>query len=232
MRIVVNHLTRMRPGRICVAGIDVSTGEHVRPVLETTQLGRDMLVRSGGPFDIASVADLGATRHVGKPPETEDHVFDPKGATQAKVVAADKFWKLLMKIGKPTLAGIFGPALEARTPGCAVDLGQGNASLGCLIPASAPEIWVDGWDKIRIELTDGTLTPNLSVTDLRLYEDDQKTPRRKLVERIATRIKKGVGVVVAVGLARPWQKPGDTERRHWLQVNNIHLEDDPAWQLG
>ncbi len=232
MKIVVNHLTRMQPGYICVAGIDLATGEHVRPVLEGVRLSRDLLVRSGGPFDIASVADLGTTRHIGKPPENEDYVLNPNTATRVKDVVADKYWKLLMKTAKPTLAAIFGPALAARTPGCAIDLGQGNASLGCLIPAAAPEIWVDGWDKIRIELTDGTLTPNLSVTDLRLYEDDQKTPRRKLVDRIAARLKKGVGVVVAVGLARPWQKPGDTERRHWLQVNNLHLEDDPAWQLG
>jgi hypothetical protein len=55
-------------------------------------------------------------------------------------------------------------------------------------------------------------------------------PRRDLVGQIAARIAKGAGVIVAVGLSRPWQKLDDTVERHWLQVNNIHLEDDPAWQ--
>jgi hypothetical protein len=50
------------------------------------------------------------------------------------------------------------------------------------------------------------------------------------VGQIAARIAKGAGVIVAVGLSRPWQKLDDTVERHWLQVNNIHLEDDPAWQ--
>jgi hypothetical protein len=33
MRIVVNHLTRMQPGYICVAGMERQGGRHVRPVL-------------------------------------------------------------------------------------------------------------------------------------------------------------------------------------------------------
>jgi hypothetical protein len=39
-------------------------------------------------------------------------------------------------------------------------------------------------------------------------------------------------VILSVGLTRPFRKWGDSEERHWLQVNNIHLEDDPLWQLG
>jgi len=33
-----------------------------------------------------------------------------------------------------------------------------------------------------------------------------------------------------LGLTRPWRKRGDTAERHWLQVNNIHLRDDPLWR--
>ena len=84
--------------------------------------------------------------------------------------------------------------------------------------------------KIRLRLADGVYTVWLSVTDLRLYSDDQVTPRRDLVGQIAARIARGAGAIVAVGLSRPWQKLDDIVERHWLQVNNIHLEDDPAWQ--
>jgi hypothetical protein len=37
--------------------------------------------------------------------------------------------------------------------------------------------------------------------------------------------------ILSVGLTRPWQKRGDDAERHWLQLNNIHLRDDPLWQL-
>jgi hypothetical protein len=36
---------------------------------------------------------------------------------------------------------------------------------------------------------------------------------------------------LAVGLTRPWRKNGDTAQRHWLQVNNIHLEEDPLGEI-
>lgn len=44
------------------------------------------------------------------------------------------------------------------------------------------------------------------------------------------RIQRGVAVILSVGLARAFQVSGDTARRHWLQVNDLHLEDDPAWK--
>ena len=94
---------------------------------------------------------------------------------------------------------------------------------------SSPALQVNSYGKIRLRLTDGAYTAWLSVTDLRLYKDDQVTPRPELVGQIAARIAKGARVIVAVGLSRPWQKLDDTAERHWLQVNNIHLEDDPAW---
>jgi hypothetical protein len=72
---------------------------------------------------------------------------------------------------------------------------------------------------------------DLSVNDLRLYEADHRTPRRDLVSSVQQRLKSGVEAILSVGLTRPWQKRGDTAERHWLQVNNIHLEDDPLWQL-
>jgi hypothetical protein len=69
------------------------------------------------------------------------------------------------------------------------------------------------------------------VNDLRLYQRDGRTPRRDLFASVEERLKSGVEAILSVGLTRPWQKRSDTAARHWLQVNNIHLEDDPLWQL-
>lgn len=79
-------------------------------------------------------------------------------------------------------------------------------------------------------MNDGTFHVDLSVTDLRLYAKDQKTPRAKVIADVQRRIQQGMGVILSVGLARAFQVSGDTARRHWLQVNNLHLEDDPVWK--
>jgi hypothetical protein len=52
------------------------------------------------------------------------------------------------------------------------------------------------------------------------------------VQSVQKRLEAGVETILSVGLTRPWQKRGDDAERHWLQLNNIHLEDNPLWRLG
>lgn len=230
MRIIVNHLTMMQPGYICVAGVDVSSGQHVRPVLRS-RLTTDLLTLNGGPFAIAALVELGTVKCCGYAPETEDCYFDPKAARAIRLIPHALFWGLLQHIARDNLAQIFGPALRSFRRGCVVDLEQGEASLGCLIPAVPPRLYVNEYGKTRVLITDGTFTVDLSVTDLRLCDTDHRTPKRALVERIDAKMRSGVGVILSVGLARPWRHPDDTAERHWLQVNNIHLEDGMVWPL-
>ena len=230
MRIVVNHLTRMQPGYICVAGIDVQDNQHIRPVLGGTRLTVDLLARNGGAFDVGRLVELGPTQPSGTAPETEDHTFDPGRLVSVRELSPASFWQLLTTVSCDKLVDIFGNDLKAQRNGCAVDEGQGNASLGCLRTATPPSITISRWGKIRAQVADGTFDVDLSVTDLRLYGTDQTTPRAKVIADVQRRIQRGVGVILSVGLARAFQVSGDTVRRHWLQVNNLYLEDDPAWK--
>ena len=230
MRIVVNHLTRMQPGYICVAGIDVQDNEHIRPVLGRERLTVGLLARNGGAFDMGRLVDLGPTQPSGTAPETEDHAFDPSRLVSVRELSPASFWKLLTAVSCDRLTDIFGNDLKAQRHGCTVDEGQGNASLGCLRTATPPSITINRWNKIRAQVADGTFDVDLSVTDLRLYEKDQKTPRAKVIDDVQRRIQRGVRVILSVGLARAFQARGDAARRHWLQVNNLNLEDDPAWK--
>src|SRR5215212_1951511 len=104
MRIVVNHLTRIREGYICVAGIDLETGTHVRPVLERTNLGITLLRKYRGPFDMAAIVDLGTTRYVGKAPELEDYQFVRERAHREEDMQPAEFWGLLQKLAQPDIA--------------------------------------------------------------------------------------------------------------------------------
>jgi hypothetical protein len=231
VQILVDHLTRMQPGYFCVAGVEVDTPRHVRPVLRHGRLTTDLLRPNGGPFDLGSIVDLGQTTNAGRAPELEDHRFDPSSTRWLLDDDPDDFWDTLDGVARESLTEIFGPALELWDESGTVDVGEGGASLGCLKPEKQPWLYVDHRGTVRMVLDYLIPSVDLSVNDLRLYERDGRTPRRDLVAGVQKRLKAGVETILSVGLTRPWQKRGDTAERHWLQVNNIHLEDDPLWQL-
>lgn len=231
MRIVINHLTRMQPGFICVAGLDPTTHQHIRPVLRG-RLSRALLRAEGGPFDIGALVELGETVDEGAAPEVEDRAFTAWRATYLRDYEPAAFWMLLRAPARQRLAGIFGPDLRPTGATCALDAGKGRASLGCLIPTGTPELAATDQGSVRMRLSDGALTVTVSVTDLRLYEDDQKTPRQEAVADLNARLARGVPVILSVGVSREWTRPGDAVPRHWLQVNGIHLQDRPTWRHG
>lgn len=230
MKIVVNHLTRMQMGRICVAGVDMATGKHVRPLLRDAHLTVNRLARNGGLFDIACAVDLGGISYAGHAPETEDYTFMPTRSRRLNDMPAAEFWELLSRVSHASLSDIFGADLTAHGETYVVDVGKGAASLGCLRPAQPPELTCNANGRIRLRLNDGARAAWLSVTDLRLFEPDLTTPHHEAVQRVARRLAQGTEAIIAVGLTRAWQKPGEPVSRHWLQVNNIHLKDDPVWQ--
>jgi hypothetical protein len=231
LQILVNHLTRMQPGYFCVAGLEANTPRHIRPVLRHGRLTIDLLSTGGGPFDIGARVDLGPTTHAPHAPELEDHRFDPSSTHRLSDDDPDAYWSTLDGVAQESLEEIFGSALELWDESGTVDVGEGQASLGCLRPEKQPWLYVDHRGTVRMVLDYLIPSVDLSVNDMRLYERDGRTPRRNLVDSVQRRLKAGVEIILSVGLTRPWQKWGDTEERHWLQVNNIHLEDNPLWQL-
>ena len=214
-----------------MAGVDVNTLRHVRPVLRYGRLTTGLLRPYGGPLDIGSVVDIGPTTYAGHAPELEDHHFDPARAMWLFDEDPDDYWDFLDGVARESLAEIFGAALELWDESGTVEVGEGQASLGCLKPEKQPWLYVDHRGTVRMVLDYLMPSVNLAVNDLRLYERDHRTPRRDLVESAQRRLEAGVEAILSVGLTRPWRKRGDTAERHWLQVNNIHLEDDPLWRL-
>jgi hypothetical protein len=83
-----------------------------------------------------------------------------------------------------------------------------------------------------MRFSDGALKVDVSVTDIRLYGTDHLTPDETMVEQVNERIRQGVNVILSVGLGRQYAAAPGVAPRHWLQVNNIHLADQPVWLLG
>ena len=221
----------MQPGYFCAAGIDLESETHVRPVLRRGRLTTDLLSTNDGPFDLGSVLDLGSTTNVGHAPELEDRRFDPAGVRWLRDDDPHDYWEALQRVARENLEEIFGHELELWDESGTVDVGEGKASLGCLRPEEQPWLYVDHRGTVRLVLDYLMPSVDLSVTDLRLYERDGRTPRRDLVQSLQKSLEAGVETVLSVGLTRPWQKRGDDAERHWLQLNNIHLKDEPLWQL-
>jgi hypothetical protein len=237
MRLVVNHLTRMHHGHVCVAGVDLDTHRHVRPVLLRDALTPGVLARNGGPFDMANVVQFTGRKRCPTKPHVEDRLFTPSRAKLVDTVDAERFWALLVTLSKRKLRDIFGNDLRRTGRSSAgTDAGKGEASLGCLLPMRRPDLCVrikgERGPRIRMHVRDGQLDVWVAVTDLRLYQNDHTTPDQATVEKIRRRLAGPAAVILSVGLTRPFASSAEAKPLHWLQVNNIHLEDDPTWQLG
>jgi hypothetical protein len=227
-QIVVNHLTRMRAPRICVAGIEVGTEDHVRPVTDRDDLlTRSLLTDSGGPLQIGAVIDLGETTPRPSPPETEDRLIESTALEQLELLSHERYLETVERIACHSLRAAFGMALERHGRTYAVDLGGGRCSLGCVRARNRPDLEVDSYGKLRLCFRDTPKPCHLPINDLRFYEEDHQTIRREVFADVQRRLLDGTGVWVMFGLSRPWASDEDEPERHWLQVNGLCLEDGP-----
>jgi hypothetical protein len=236
MQIAINHLTRMQLGYICVAGVDMQTGRHVRPVMKS-RLGIDLLARHGGMFEMATVVDLGPTLYAGQTPEIEDFRFGPRHARRVRDLSASEFWSLLTRQAKDSLTELFGPELQMRGPrSCGTEPGCGLASLGCLRPRRCGQLHVQQRHErgpvVRLDVHDAVFDLDLSVTDIRLYGEDHVAVDEKQLAWANARLDAGTAVILSVGLTRPTTPKANVQSLHWLQVNNLHFADTPLWRLG
>jgi hypothetical protein len=229
MRIVLNHLTRMDTPRICVAGIDPGADRHVRPITgRRNQLTRSLLADEGGPFALGALVELGDVKPNPDPPETEDHLFWPDQAQVLGHLSPARYLELLRERAHDDLHTIFGEDLQRHDWNYAIDSGRGTVSLGVLHVRHKPDIEVeDRYGKLRLRLNDEEKPAFLSVTDVRFVEADHKTIKTDVVVDVQARMRRGVEVLLMLGLARAFRKTGDDRERHWLQVNGICMADRP-----
>lgn len=229
-RFLVSHLTRMAAPRICVAGLDVDL-RHVRPVVPGGWEW-SALTRASGVFEIGAMVEFDGWADVGEPPEVEDR-RSARAPTPLGRLPDERFAALMARVAQPTLTDIFGPTLERTSSGRAsTPQHTGRASLGVL--TARPVELVTSGDSVRARFADELGDMDLALTDARLVElvDGEWRLRRAACTIVGRHIERGDEPRLAVGLTRPFAPPGYHERRHWLQVNNLHFttyfDDHPS----
>ncbi|MBZ0271846.1 hypothetical protein K8I61_07395 [bacterium] len=232
MKILITHLTRMHHDTFCAAGIDMVTGEHVRPCVARRNLPAEMLLSRGGIFSLGAkiVLNYATPRHE-PPPHVEDWLFEPRAAYLAGTVSPDDLWERLDAIKQRRLQVLFGKYLTIVERNAVVEPGRGTFSLGCYAPASPPVLRIEkrsGQPSLRLHLDANGNPLNLSVTDLRFYKDDLATIDRKRVDAVQELLRGGE-TLLCLGLTREFAKSREEKPVHWLQVNNIFPKSNPLF---
>lgn len=223
MRIVVNHLTRMTGERICLAGVDVASYTHVRPVTGPDDLlTRALLRENGGPLAVGALVDLGAVKARPTRPQTEDHEFNPRRVRHVRDATDEEYLGLLGAISHHEVQTAFGPDLVAIRPRkWAVPVERGVRSLA-IVPLDGARLRIKR-EKLYLVLSQ-PIAAEIRVTDVRFYDGDLQV-RDDLVRDVNRRLAAGVNAYAMLGLARAIPDEGRDGEVHWLMANGICLAD-------
>ena len=193
------------------------------------RLRRDLLAPSG-PFALGAIVDLGEVQDAGSAPMVEDRRFEPGAARRIRSLGPAAYWRMVSAGTPVRLRAIFGETLQQDGRTASVPANRGSASLGLFAPNEPPELRINDYRQLRMRLADGEMELDTAVNDLRFF-DRHNQPIPDVVEDIAERIEQG-GCVLSVGLGRAWSPQHGQAERHWLQVNGVHLADDPLWTVS
>jgi hypothetical protein len=217
----------MKARHICAAGIDCGTRRHIRLDAGADGLRTDMLARYGGPFEIGNCIILKSVkpRQPQIKPHIEDYIFDSRFIVNNGKIPDEQFWQLLFSVSRRSLKRIFGAELYCKGESCVTPIGKREASLGCIIPKRVSELRIcPDRPQVRVRVYDGEFDVDLGVTDVRFYRGHDFAPVPETVRRVFERLHSSHPVILSVGLTREYRG------FHWLQVNNIHFEDDSVWR--
>ena len=65
-----------------------------------------------------------------------------------------------------------------------------------------------------------------------MYDEALTEPDPDKLELLHKRLDRSPAAILSLGLGRAWPQGDDPVERHYLQLNNIHLEGYPEWQLS
>lgn len=229
--LVITDVTRMREGRVCIAGYDEDSN-CIRPVLPPPGIQETSLYVQERPLIFPfAVVEYDLTQALPHPPHTEDYRYDPASAKFIEHLDMKRRREVLEKSLSESVAAIFEEPIQSDMGHYVMD-GRGPRSLGTIrsqrIVKAVYEQALDGKWRYRLGFVDGDgLTYWLAVTDLawRYFNDYERRKGRSPGEISAARTSslKSSDVFLRVGLARGWEAYPD---RCFLQITGIYSFPD------
>ena len=228
--LTITDLTRMKDGRVCIAGYTADQ-RCMRPVFLVGGLAESWLYGVRGiairPFAVVAF-DVLAPAHQ-PPPHTEDVYIDPAYRVIRHMTMAERY-DLLRAIVDPAVSTIFGAPIW-QEEGCFVQTNTGMRSLGtvhAIIEAIIYALHPDRWEYTLIFMDAAGERWRLGIVDLALRNSFDYLRLRQAVapERVAERFMAsiaGAEVYLRLGLSRGWARHPD---RCYLQITGIHTFPD------
>ena len=229
MRLLITDLTYMRGG-VCIAGINIETLKHIRPVLSYGQIQRDFIKENNiCPGAIVRFA-LTPKRDI-KPPHIEDHIFE--NAEFIKFVNQVEWYERLSACADTSLKSAFGNCITENkgiiphtdTSSLAIIKLTGNIRVnffdsdsGAILPF-----------KMRLTFSSDGIYYHLPVTDLQFIDYCNgyflsSRKREELKRELEGLINSSEHIFLSIGLTRPFKKSEDSQELCYLQVNSIYSE--------
>jgi hypothetical protein len=231
-RLTITDLTRMQGDRVCVGGY-LPDDTCVRPVFRSGGLKEGWLQARGEviirPF---AVVEFEFKEKRGQAPHLEDRVIDPVYRMRRGMLPPRERHALLQRIKDPSVGEIFGASIY-QEPGWYVLAGQGNRSLGTIVPSeivgAAYTLKAAGGWNYRLGFVDAMGEEyRLSVSDLafRYFLDSLRIGEKMDPDEAAQSVNaalQGAHVFLRIGLARGWDKYPD---RCFLQITGVYSFPD------
>lgn len=229
--ITITDVTRMREGRVCVAGYD-ECGNCIRPVLPPPGILEHTLYARGVPIVFPfAVVEYELLEPCAHHPHIEDYRYDPGSLRLVKRLDDRARQAILDETLSKSVCSIFEQPILTG-PGFYVMNGQGPRSLGTIRPLrvirTAYEKSEDGKITYRLGFVDNERSSYwLAITDLAWrYYCDSLLEHGFSFEEISsqqTTVLKSSLVYLRIGLARSWVK---FPERCYLQITAVYTFPD------
>lgn len=220
MRLIITDLTRFsRKDIVCTAGIDLKTGQCVRPMpyLQMTDCRKQEIL----PGVILEGRFTRPTKAVR--PHTEDMQYDDLSFHGP--CSSGEFHKILSASVSKSVQGGFNVHLESGQKHIPTEQAPNKSLLTIKVQSTNIEIvpndYKPGELKINFVDSDKFNFRYLSITDLGFYEYAQRSAKNSSgLKKVNQFLAQQKEIFLRVGLSRVW-KNNDREG-YWIQINGIY----------
>ena len=112
LRILINHLTRMRYPNYCIAGIDIYEKIHYRPKFFKVfgRIKGECLEESGGPLSLGNIIEILQVKPKPEGAQTENVLFKIENVKVIRKVPKAEFWNWLSEVSNDSMDSIIASA--------------------------------------------------------------------------------------------------------------------------